>query len=179
MNYKIKINIVLFFPAFLLLLLPGISFSEEAVAQKAPASANISTGNVAQKNNEVIANAEKERRSYIYNPEGKRDPFKPPYLEKKKKVVFTEEGEVMLEGLQQYQIRSLSLKGIITKGNESIAMIKAPDGRVYIIKDKSKIGPSGVVREIRPSEVIIENEITIKEGDESGNIITRKERKGS
>lgn len=153
------------------------SFPQGSDEKKSSSPAEVSNSNVIKKSGEIIVNAERERRSYVYNPEGKRDPFKPPYLGKKKKVAITEEGTVLVEGLQQYLIKSLSLTGIITKGDKSIAMIKAPDGRIYIVKDKSKIGPSGIVKKINPSEVIIEDEITIKEEDESGNIIARKEKK--
>ncbi|RMF96221.1 MAG: hypothetical protein D6734_04070 [Candidatus Schekmanbacteria bacterium] len=152
-------------------------FSEEKASTKVPSANKVAAEDLARKNAQIILEAQKKRLSYVYNPEGKRDPFKPPYLEKKKKVVVTEEGTVYLEGIQQYQINSFKLTGIITKKDKSVAMVKAPDGRMYIIEKNSKIGPSGIVKEIRPSEVIIENEITIKQGDESGNIITKKEKK--
>jgi len=164
-------------PLIILFCLSANSFSQETDEKKALTPAEISSSNVIKKSGEIIANAEKGRRAYVYNPEGKRDPFKPPYLEKQKKIVITEEGTFLLEGLQQYQIKSLSLTGIITMGDKSTAMVKAPDGRIYIVKDKSKIGPSGIVKKINTYEIIIEDEITIKEGDESGNIITRKEKK--
>lgn len=177
-NHKKEGMVIVLFSLIILSFSSANSFSQEpADEKKPPAPAEISSGNVIKQSGEVIANAEKERRSYVYNPEGKRDPFRPPYLEKKKNVLVPDEGIVLLEGLQQYQINSLSLTGIITKGDKSIAMIKAPDGRIYIVNDNSKIGPSGIVKTVNPSEIIIEDEITIKEGDESGNIITRKEKK--
>lgn len=138
-----------------------------------------SAGNIAQQSKEALKEIEKAKTAYFYDPRGKRDPFRSPYMEEKTTTtqVLSEEEKITLEGLQQFKANALQLTGIIIKGKEHVAMVKAPDGRIYILREKSKVGPAGIVKKILKSKVIIEEEYTLKVSDDFGNVTTRKEKK--
>jgi len=137
-----------------------------------------SADNIAQQSKEALKKIEKSKAAYFYDPRGKRDPFRSPYMEEKTTTqVVSEEEKITLEGLQQFKANALQLTGIIIKGKEHVAMVKAPDGRIYILREKSKVGPAGIVKKILKSKVIIEEEYTLKASDDFGNVTTRKEKK--
>ena len=98
----------------------------------------------------VDANAKESVEKYIYDPKGKRDPFK-PYVDleaqKKKKLV----------PLQKYEVSQLKLTGIIWGGGmNSMAMVEDPIGKGYVIKKGMRIGSNdGKVKKITKDRVII------------------------
>jgi len=97
-------------------------------------------------------NQEKEE-EYIYNPEGRRDPFRSPLLglqAKRKKTTG-------LTPLQKRSLSELKVIGIIWSGDEYVAMIETPDGKGYVVRKGTPVGPDGgVVTKITKDAIIIE-----------------------
>jgi type IV pilus assembly protein PilP len=93
-------------------------------------------------------------KEYIYDPTGKRDPFRPFTLKVEKKAETPVEE---LTPLQRYNLSQLKLTAIIydPEKETGIAMVEAPDKKGYNIIVGSEIGGGKVVR-ITDTEVQVE-----------------------
>ena len=120
----------------------------------------------------TINKVEEDKILYYYNPAGKRDPFKSPLDEIKEQSAVVETGEV-LEGIRKFSISTLRLTGIMSKGSDSIAIVKAPDGKSYSLKKDSRVGPNGTVKEVHRDKVVIEDKYRIDEKDYTGKTTTK------
>lgn len=105
---------------------------------------------------------------YVYDPTGKRDPFK-PFIELSKKAA---EGKgVPMTPLQSYEIAELRLVGVIILPGKKVAMIEDPTGKGYSVKEGALIGKNdGRIVEIAKDEVLIEERYV----DEMARTKTRK-----
>ena len=123
---------------------------------------------------EVIKKAKQERSSYFYVSSGKRDPFRSPLLEAKSKTAApeTENGKV-LESLRKFNIGTLKLIGIVSTKTENIAMVTAPDGKSYVLKKNTKVGPNGTVKEVNKDKVIIEEKYKVEEKNYLGEATSK------
>lgn len=74
--------------------------------------------------------------TYNYDSQKLRDPFAPLIVKREeiKKGAFP---------LESYDIEELKLTGIVKDKNISLALIQAPDGRFYILRENDRIGFSG------------------------------------
>lgn len=90
---------------------------------------------------------------YIYDPAGKRDPFKAFIIEAGKKA-----GPVApATPLQSYNLSALRLVGIMMLPGKKVAIIEDPTGKGYHVKEGTHIGLNeGVVFRILNDEVIVE-----------------------
>ncbi|MGE5086929.1 MAG: pilus assembly protein PilP [Bacillota bacterium] len=95
------------------------------------------------------------RDDYIYDPTGKRDPFKPfraIHMTTARKGTPKDQ----LEPLQRWELDRLQIVGILWDVGTPRAMIKDPDGGVYTVTKNSKIGRNeGYVSAIREGEIVI------------------------
>lgn len=92
---------------------------------------------------------------YVYQVEGRRDPFL-PLLAVKGKASLGREFENPLEA---YDLVQYQLKGLIVGFGEPKAIIAAPDGKSYILKKGVRIGKSnGVVRDINRERILVEEQ---------------------
>ena len=95
---------------------------------------------------------------YIYNPEGKRDPFKPFIMEMNRPEDIVGKA---LHPLQQYDISQLKLVGIIYKADNPRALLEDAAGNGYIIAPGSYVGnKGGRVIKISKKEVVITEKTT-------------------
>lgn len=91
--------------------------------------------------------------SFIYNPEGLRDPFA-SFLRKEEPV--RPEG-VSSSPLQQYELSQLKLVAIIVGDGRDMAMVEGSEGKGYIIREGDYVGNRfGRVKEILPGKVVVE-----------------------
>jgi type IV pilus assembly protein PilP len=80
--------------------------------------------------------------SYSYNPTNRRDPFV-ALLEMRRPVVESNEP---LTPLQRIDLEQLRLRGVIIGKGAPMAMVAAPGGKAYILKNGVKVGRNnGVV----------------------------------
>ena len=90
---------------------------------------------------------------YVYQVEGRRDPFMPLLAFKGKASV----GREFENPLEAYDLVQYQLKGVIIGFGEPKALILAPDGRSYILRKGLRIGKnSGVIRAISREKIVIE-----------------------
>jgi len=89
--------------------------------------------------------------SYVYDAESLRDPFSPLIVKKQEK-----KGSKPLEG---YDIEELKLTGIVKdKKGIMLALIQAPDGKFYTVKENDRIGLSGgKIKKIHSDSIEIED----------------------
>lgn len=95
------------------------------------------------------------RDSYVYDPTGKRDPFK---IFKAFRPVAPDSAarQEILEPLQRWDLDRLQVVGILWDVRTPRAMIRDPDGAVFVVTKNSKIGRSeGFVAAIREGEVVV------------------------
>ena len=92
--------------------------------------------------------------SYVYESAGKRDPFRPLFLDTK---VAARPKVEPLTPLQRYELGQLRLVGIIHQLEPPRAMVEDSSGLGFILTPGTPVGPNGgVVAEIRPREVVVE-----------------------
>jgi type IV pilus assembly protein PilP len=93
---------------------------------------------------------------YLYNPEGRRDPFR--------SILVTAEKIQRLETLpplQRTDVADLKLIGIVWGSVGHHAMVQTPDGKGYTIKRGTLVGVNnGVVKKITERALIVEEQYT-------------------
>lgn len=94
--------------------------------------------------------------SYVYDPTGKPDPFKPFILEVKRSK---EEADKALQPLQRYELSQLKLVAIIWNIDNPRALVEDSAGKGYIITKGSYVGNNqGKVTGILENEIVITEE---------------------
>jgi type IV pilus assembly protein PilP len=103
---------------------------------------------------------------FVYQSEGRRDPFLPLTAIR---TPLDKAAEEPLTPLQQYELQQYRLIGVIVGLDNPRAMVVAPDGKSYILKKGVKIGKNnGVVVDITGEVIQVEE----KYYDFSGNVRT-------
>lgn len=91
--------------------------------------------------------------AYEYDPAGKRDPFRPLSLIREPNRAKAEP----LTPLERYELGQLRLVGIVHQLTPPRAMVEDSAGLGFILTPGTPVGPNGgVVTEIRPREVVVE-----------------------
>lgn len=95
------------------------------------------------------------RDGYIYDPTGKRNPFKAFRTVRPTQQEALRPNET-LEPLQRWELERLQVVGILWDVRTPRAMIRDPDGAVFTVTKNSKIGRNeGFVAAIREGEVVV------------------------
>lgn len=101
---------------------------------------------------------------FIYDPKGRRDPFK-PYTE----VLPAEESDMPagpVMPLQRFDLDQLQLIGIIWDVRDPKAMFLDPNSRIYTVGRDERIGRNnGYVAAIREGEVVVIEAFRRREGE--------------
>lgn len=90
---------------------------------------------------------------YVYDPSGRRDPFKPslPQLN-----AGGQEGVISADPLQTFDLGQYKLVAIVWDVKNPRAMVKDPQGKTFTIKNQTKIGRNnGFVSMIREGAVLV------------------------
>lgn len=107
--------------------------------------------------------ARAEEENYVYTPVGKRDPFRPFFLDMRIVKSPVQSGQVT--ELETYDIEQLRLTSIISGIEQPMAMVEDPAGKGHTIIVGTLIGKNGGrVSRIKKDEVIIEEEYIDSEG---------------
>jgi len=89
---------------------------------------------------------------YAYSPAGRRDPFTSIIIKEEKKSLAGAKAP-----LERYPINEFKLVGVVWGGLGYHAMVEGPDGKGYLIRQGTKIGPNqGVVKKITQTTMVIE-----------------------
>ncbi len=96
--------------------------------------------------------AEVAQTAFTYNALGRRDPFAPIIVKEEKKAKAG-----LLPPLERYGIFEFKLTGIIWQGFGYNALVEGPDGKGYVVRVGTIMGPNrGVVKKITQEKIIIE-----------------------
>jgi type IV pilus assembly protein PilP len=134
--------------AVLVLLAVGCGAKQKpAAAQKAVTGISDKKAQPEEKKKDEEEADKTKKVKYVYNPQGKPDPFQ-PFIASGPEV----EGR---EPLEKYDLAQLRLTGIIW-GMNSMAMVEDPEGRGYVVKVGTSMGKNmGKVIEIQPTKLVI------------------------
>jgi type IV pilus assembly protein PilP len=95
---------------------------------------------------------------YIYSPVGKRDPFRPYYVDQALEEEAETKGRALTE-LEKFEIDQLKLVGVVTGTSTPSAMVEDPEGEGHTIVIGTPIGRhGGRVSKIKRDEVIVMEE---------------------
>lgn len=90
--------------------------------------------------------------SYVYDPIGKRNPFRSFVLEREAKE---QEGSERAP-LEQFDLSQLSVTGVIWDADRRRALVRDPSGRAYIVGEGDPMGKNdGTVVRIAESAVLV------------------------
>jgi Tfp pilus assembly protein PilP len=93
---------------------------------------------------------------YVYNPLGRRDPFRSIVVTTQQKGAIPD-----LPPLQQVEVAEMKLIGIIWGSLGYSAMVKTPDGKGYTIKTGTALGlHDGIVKNITSQNLTVQEEFT-------------------
>ncbi|MDD2465750.1 MAG: pilus assembly protein PilP [Desulfobulbus sp.] len=109
--------------------------------------------------------------SYSYTIEGRADPFKPFVSTKASVAAGPDPNEIVdentgLSGMQLFEPGQLNLVGIMLSSSEEIAFVEDQAKKGYVIKVGTLIGKRGIVTQITPDQVFIEETAKTRSGKE-------------
>lgn len=108
-----------------------------------------------QEETSSLAPINEEKRDYVYDPTGKRDPFQ-PFIATQTPVMPPGE-EIPVTPLQQYDLSQLKLVAILVGKGEGRAMVEDAEGKGYIVEKGIYMGRKfGKVKAVMKDRVVIE-----------------------
>ena len=116
--------------------------------------------------------------SFVYSMEGRHDPFVPFLTDKAKVEPAAAEHQENLVGMRKFEPGQLTLVAIVLRNKDNLAMVQDPAGRGYVIRKGTKIGRFGVVENIAPNEVIVQNITFTRTGEKRSNRVEMLLRQG-
>ena len=128
----------------------------------------------AQTESEFVGAKDKEKDQFAYVFENRRDPFIPFVTEKATSNVNMDEivdTAETLSGMQLFEPGQLTLVALLSSAKEQYAMVQDSTGKGYTVTKGTKIGKHGVITEIVPNKVIIEETTETRGGKK---IVTSK-----
>lgn len=109
-----------------------------------------------------------------YDDGGRRDPFASLIVERPPAVATSADSmEARAKGLAGIAVVDAAVRGIITSGNEWLAIIAGPGGAQYLAHANDRLHDGSVRRIDRDSVVFV-----AKAADVTGKIVSREVRKG-
>ena len=105
---------------------------------------------------------------FEYQLENRADPFV-PFITEKAATASVDMNEIIepnkqLTGMQLFEPGQLNLVALMQMGAEDIAMVEDFTGKGYILTEGTKIGRRGVVKNISPNTVVIEETAETRAG---------------
>lgn len=141
------------------------SSGQPATPHSAQDDANVLSGDKEDKSGEATPHQQTEAERIVT---ALRDPFRRPIT----KRVVTQLTFVPKTEVERYPVDSFKLTGVVTGLNEQLAMVVAPNGRTYHVREKMRIGNrGGVVQRITDGAVIVRERIINARGVEE-NIVS-------
>ncbi len=158
MRQKTCFNCCVYMFSVLMIILPGVCLGAETTAADPAAPVENS-----------------QQGLFEYTIEDRKDPFIPFITEKAttSDVNMDEivETKAVLTGMQLFEPGQLTLVALMKKEQRDFAMVEDFTGKGYIISVGTKIGKRGVVKEIVPNQVIIEEIAETRAGKQLVNKI--------
>ena len=109
--------------------------------------------------------------TYVYNPIGKRDPFRSPEAEPAAQAALA--NTVCNEPLCRFDIDQLTLVAVVSGDANPLAMVQDPAGRGYFVRRNTRVGrQGGKVTQIMSDAVVITEYFTTPDGKTTANPVT-------
>jgi type IV pilus assembly protein PilP len=109
--------------------------------------------------------------AYIYNPIGKRDPFRSPDLDMARSS--SANNAACNEPLCKFDLDQLKLVAVVSGDSNPVAMVQDPQGRGYILHRNTRIGrQGGKVTQILRDSIIVTEYFTAPDGKSNANQLT-------
>jgi len=109
--------------------------------------------------------------AYVYNPIGKRDPFRSPDAEPATQAALASTS--CTEPLCRFDIDQLTLVAVVSGDANPLAMVQDPAGRGYFVRRNTRVGrQGGKVTQIMSDAVVITEYFTTPDGKTTANPIT-------
>jgi Tfp pilus assembly protein PilP len=110
-----------------------------------------------------------ENAAFEYVLENRRDPFM-PFITEKAAAASVDMNEIVdkqepLTGMQLFEPGQLTLVAVLKAGAQDYAMVQDTTGKGYTLHPGTKIGRRGVVKNITPVAVIIEETAVTRAGN--------------
>jgi type IV pilus assembly protein PilP len=119
--------------------------------------------------------------AYVYNPVGKRDPFRSPEAEPSSQAALA--NATCNEPLCRFDVDQLTLVAVVSGDANPLAMVQDPAGRGYFVRRNTRVGrQGGKVTQIMSDAVVITEYFTTPDGKTSANPVTlaiKSEKPGS
>jgi len=155
-SFKCMVNVLEMFIVFISLFTLGCG--NETLQSPMHSSKGSNNEKLSQKssnNVDVVKTPEdgsgKRDDTYRYRADGRRDPFKSLLIDMKGKK------PALLTPLQQWSLGELRVIGIVWGTQDYMAMIETPDGKGFLIKEGTLVGPEGgIVKKITEDSVVVE-----------------------
>jgi type IV pilus assembly protein PilP len=117
--------------------------------------------------------------SYSYNIEGRSDPFKPFVTPQSAVPAGPDPDEIIdeherLSGMQLFEPGQLNLVGILLSPSSELAFVEDQAKKGYVLKVGTLIGRRGVVAQIEPDHVVIEETAKTRSGKEIKTTVTMR-----
>jgi len=108
--------------------------------------------------------------AYVYNPVGKRDPFRSPEAEPAAQAALNANCN---EPLCRFDVDQLTLVAVVSGDANPLAMVQDPAGRGYFVRRNSRVGrQGGKVTQIMSDAVVITEYFTTPDGKTTANPVT-------
>jgi type IV pilus assembly protein PilP len=108
--------------------------------------------------------------AYVYNPVGKRDPFRSPEAEPAAQAALNASCN---EPLCRFDVDQLTLVAVVSGDANPLAMVQDPAGRGYFVRRNSRVGrQGGKVTQIMSDAVVITEYFTTPDGKTTANPVT-------
>jgi type IV pilus assembly protein PilP len=108
---------------------------------------------------------------YVYNPVGKRDPFRSPDAEPATQAALA--SATCTEPLCRFDVDQLTLVAVVTGDANPLAMVQDPAGRGYFVRRNTRVGrQGGKVTQIMSDAVVITEYFTTPDGKTTANPVT-------
>ena len=109
--------------------------------------------------------------TYVYNPVGKRDPFRSPDAEPATQAALANAS--CNEPMCRFDVDQLTLVAVVSGDANPLAMVQDPAGRGYFVRRNTRVGrQGGKVTQIMSDAVVITEYFTTPDGKTTANPIT-------
>lgn len=109
--------------------------------------------------------------SYVYNPVGKRDPFRSPDAEPAAQAALASTS--CNEPLCRFDVDQLTLVAVVSGDANPLAMVQDPAGRGYFVRRNTRVGrQGGKVTQIMSDAVVVTEYFTTPDGKTTANPVT-------
>jgi type IV pilus assembly protein PilP len=109
--------------------------------------------------------------TYVYNPIGKRDPFRSPEAEPAAQASLA--NTACTEPLCRFDVDQLTLVAVVSGDANPLAMVQDPQGRGYFVRRNTRVGrQGGKVTQIISDAVVVTEYFTTPDGKTTANPVT-------